>query len=143
LGTFRKLVFLSFFALPFINSPATASNLGHFAGEFIFVINTNVDCFQDFSNSPPQLMALRKLLPSNLYESVENKKITALLLTLFLGPFGAHRLYLGTDPLVPIIYTLTLGGGLGIVPLIDFGLLLFSKDLSQFENNNQFFMWGD
>lgn len=36
-----------------------------------------------------------------------------------LWPFGVHRLYLGTEAKIPVIYTLTLGGGIGILPLID------------------------
>jgi len=58
-----------------------------------------------------------------------------------LGPFGGHRLYLGTNEKVPIIYTLTLGGGLGLLPLIDLIHIIFTKDLSKFEKSERVFMW--
>ncbi len=72
----------------------------------------------------------------------ENPKIVAALLALALGPFGVHRMYLGTELRVPVFYTLTLGGGLGILPLIDFFYILMSKNQEQFKDNGKVFMWG-
>lgn len=72
----------------------------------------------------------------------ENPRVIAALLTLALGPFGVHRMYLGTDTKVPVFYTLTLGGGLGILPVIDLLHILLTKDLSQFYNHPGVFMWG-
>ena len=66
----------------------------------------------------------------------ENKKLTAVLLAVALGTFGVHRLYLGTKPIVPVVYTLTLGGGFGILPLTDIIAILVTPDISRFENNN-------
>ena len=77
-----------------------------------------------------------------LNERKENTRLVATILTLTLGPFGAHRLYLGTEAIVPIFYTVTLGGGLGILPVIDLFHILFTKDLSRYYNNGQVFMWG-
>jgi TM2 domain-containing membrane protein YozV len=71
----------------------------------------------------------------------ENTRLVAAILTLTLGPFGAHRLYLGTDAIVPVFYTVTLGGGLGILPVIDLFHILLSKDLSKYYNNSKVFMW--
>lgn len=71
----------------------------------------------------------------------ENKKIVATSLAVALGPFGAHRLYLGTEPKVPIVYTLTLGGFM-ILPLVDIGHILFTKNISPYENNPHIIMWG-
>ena len=76
-------------------------------------------------------------------EDVAGKnKATAIVLTLLTGPLGGHRLYLGTKPIVPIVYTLTLGGGVGILPFIDLIVICFSKDISRFENNDKIFMWA-
>lgn len=72
-----------------------------------------------------------------------HKKLKAALLALALGHFGAHRIYLSTNPRIPAAYTLTLGGGLGILPLIDFFNIVFTKDISKFQNNSRFFMWQD
>ncbi|MFN3918383.1 MAG: TM2 domain-containing protein [Flavobacteriales bacterium] len=70
----------------------------------------------------------------------ENEKLIAAGLTVALGPFGAHRLYLGTKPHVPIIYTLTLGG-FAIIPLVDMGHILFSKDITPYKDNPKVIMW--
>lgn len=72
----------------------------------------------------------------------ENPRWVAAMLTVGLGLFGVHRMYLGTDMKVPIIYVLTLGGGLGVLPMIDLLTILFTKDLEQFMNNDKVFMWA-
>lgn len=69
------------------------------------------------------------------------KKLPAAIITVFLGPFGGHRIYLGTDVKVPIIYTLTLGGGFGILPLCDLVAILISKDLNEYAENSKIVMW--
>jgi len=61
-------------------------------------------------------------------------------LDLSLGIFGVHRLYLGTEPQVPVMYTLTLGGG-GMLVLADLGLILFSKNIENYANSPHIFMW--
>lgn len=71
----------------------------------------------------------------------ENERLIAIVLAIALGPFGGHRLYLGTLPQVPVVYTLTLGGGFGILPLIDIFHLLFTKDLAPYRYNGNVFMW--
>ena len=72
------------------------------------------------------------------------KKIFATLLA-FPVPFGIiglHRIYLGTKPYVPLVYIATLGGAAGIVPFIDFIVLLLEKDISKYENNPNIIMWA-
>jgi TM2 domain-containing membrane protein YozV len=71
------------------------------------------------------------------------KKVTAVLLTIALGPFGVHRLYLGTDAKVPVIYTLTLGGGLGVLPLLDIIAIISSPSLEDYMNNTKVVMWAE
>jgi len=70
------------------------------------------------------------------------KKLKAVLLAIFLGHFGVHRIYLGTSPNVPVVYSLTLGGGFGLLPLCDIIAILTSKDLDNYTNNDQVFMWS-
>jgi TM2 domain-containing membrane protein YozV len=72
----------------------------------------------------------------------EPQRLVAAVLALTLGPFGGHRLYLGTDVKVPLVYGLTFGG-FGILVLIDIGEILFTKDLSAYRSNNKVFMWSD
>lgn len=71
----------------------------------------------------------------------EPKRGIAIALTVLLGPLGGHRLYLGTDPKVPVLYTVTLGGGLGVLPLIDLAHLIVKGELSPYINNGKVFMW--
>ena len=71
------------------------------------------------------------------------KKLKAVLLAIFLGHFGVHRIYLGTNANVPVVYSLTLGGGLGLLPLLDVIAMLSTKDFNQFSNNNKVFMWSN
>ncbi|HMQ75612.1 MAG TPA: TM2 domain-containing protein [Flavobacteriales bacterium] len=71
----------------------------------------------------------------------EPERLVASVLAIGLGTFGAHRIYLGTRPGVPIIYGITFGG-FGVLPLLDLGHLLFTKDLGPYRNNRQVFMWA-
>jgi TM2 domain-containing membrane protein YozV len=70
-----------------------------------------------------------------------NEKLEASLLAITLGAFGVHRLYLGTKPVVPVFYCLTLGGGFYILTLIDVGVIVFSKDLEKYKDNDKIVMW--
>jgi TM2 domain-containing membrane protein YozV len=69
-------------------------------------------------------------------------KVTAVALAVTLGVFGIHRLYLGTKPNVPIVYTLTLGGGFFLLPLIDIIYIIAAKDINQLKNNDYIFIWN-
>ena len=73
---------------------------------------------------------------------VKFKRGKAILFTVFTGLFGGHRIYFGTHHRTPIIYSVTLGG-LGILPLVDLVNIIFTKDLSKFDNKTQIIMWGD
>ena len=57
------------------------------------------------------------------------------------GFVGAHRVVLGTKPWVPVVYAATLGGGFGLLPLIDFFVILFYKEKDKYNNNPNLFMW--
>lgn len=78
--------------------------------------------------------------------STDPQKRKRLVCSLFAFPFpcgfvGAHRVMLGTSPWVPVVYVATFGGCFGLLPLIDFCFITFSKDISPFENNPHIFMW--
>lgn len=77
--------------------------------------------------------------------SRENVKIIAAVLA-FPFPFGMiglHRIYLGTKPWVPIVYVCSLGGCFGVLPFIDFVVILLQDEegLKQYQNNDKVFMW--
>lgn len=69
------------------------------------------------------------------------RRLVAALLCVALGPFGMHRLYLGTQPRVAAAYTITLGGGIGLVPLIDLFHIVFDPNLYKYKDNDKFLMW--
>ncbi len=81
-----------------------------------------------------------KILLQKLKTNQINKG-TALLILLLTGPLGGHRVYLGTSIYVPLVYTLTIGGGFGLLPIIDAFAIIFTSDLSKFINNDKIIMW--
>ena len=67
----------------------------------------------------------------------------ALVLDFFLGGLGIHRLYLGTATMTWVGYILSCGGIFGIVPFVDFiVLIVHNDDISQYIDNTRYFMWG-
>lgn len=67
------------------------------------------------------------------------------ILCFFLGGFGVHRHYMGTRPGMWAIYTFTFGGIFGIVPFVDWVMLLIGlvdDDISQYCGNTKFLMWA-
>jgi hypothetical protein len=81
------------------------------------------------------------LLVDSTTTAVKFKRGKAILFTVFTGFLGGHRIYLGTHQRTPVLYSITLGG-LGILPLIDLVNIIFTKDLSKFEDIPQIIMWG-
>ncbi|MDG2332294.1 MAG: TM2 domain-containing protein [Flavobacteriales bacterium] len=70
----------------------------------------------------------------------KTRKGIAALFAVTLGPFGVHRMYLGTSEMVPLFYSLTLGG-LMILPFVDLCCILFTKDIEVYKNNHKVIMW--
>jgi len=87
-----------------------------------------------------KLWALQKATDAKL---IKKEKAIAVALAITLGPFGEHRLYLGTEAKVPVIYTLTLGGGLGILPLCDIIAIIATKNLEDYKNSSKVIMWAE
>ena len=54
-----------------------------------------------------------------------------------------HRIYLGSKPYVPLAYIASLGGEIGIIPFIDFIVLLTTKDIKKYQDNPNLIMWQD
>jgi TM2 domain-containing membrane protein YozV len=68
----------------------------------------------------------------------------AFALAFIVGQLGIHRFYLGTATMTGIGYILTCGGIFGIVPFVDWIVLLVGAiqgDVSKYEDNTKFFMW--
>ena len=85
-------------------------------------------------------------VPSNgVLSTSHNNPVGAFLLCTFLGGFGIHRHYLGTSKGMWAVYTFTFGGIFGVVPLIDWVMLivgLVDDDVTPYLNNSKFFMWA-
>jgi TM2 domain-containing membrane protein YozV len=69
-------------------------------------------------------------------------KLIAALLAFPLGVFGFHRMYLGTSSATPLLYIATLGGLFGVLPFIDFVLIVLCKDINVYAHNPHTFMWS-
>jgi hypothetical protein len=113
-----------------------------------FILNNEANKLVVLLVDKPVKPKLKQLLVKSLqskinYNDQRKVKITASILALTLGPFGVHRLYLGTSPLVPVVYVATVGGAIGILPFIDFVVIVFSKDLTPYINNDRIFMWAN
>ncbi len=87
-----------------------------------------------------------QFITTNLIKTDANQDKKRFVSALFAFPFpfgfmGAHRVMLGTKPWIPVVYVATFGGCFGLLPLIDFCVITFSKNLEQYENNPRLFMW--
>lgn len=79
---------------------------------------------------------------TSAFASSDKSAPVALLLDFFLGGLGVHRFYLGTEVLTGIGYILTCGGFFGVMPLIDFVVIIINiEDISKYVDNPKFFMW--
>jgi TM2 domain-containing membrane protein YozV len=139
----RQFTIIFLFLLLGYSPKARASQNIYFtdsAGLVVDSCNYDEACVEEFTlenNRPnPILQILKK-------RQKKNKKIIAAVLA-FPFPFGIvglHRIYLGTSPHVPIVYIGTFGGVLGILPFIDFCVIVLDKDFDRYMNNNRIFMW--
>ncbi|MGB5989131.1 MAG: TM2 domain-containing protein [Marinifilaceae bacterium] len=92
-----------------------------------------------------QSLNLDNSFAASKFSSAKSEKtfVAALLLDIFLGGFGVHRFYLGTEILTGVGYILTCGGIFGIIPLIDMIVLIVDNDdISKYVDNSKFFMWS-
>ena len=81
-------------------------------------------------------------IPTSMVAPKEKDAVVAIVLDFFLGGLGIHRFYLGTKTMTGIGYILTCGGIFGVVPLIDFIVLIIdNQDISPYIDNPKFFMW--
>ncbi len=90
-------------------------------------------------NSDPAMASAMAFAPPR---GKQKDPVVALLLDFFFGGLGVHRFYLGTKTMTGIGYILTCGGIFGIVPLVDFIMLIVNfDDISDYVDNPAFFMW--
>lgn len=100
------------------------------------VLTENTSSGNELQRPHPILKALR--------EPVKKNKKLACAIMAFPFPFGIvglHRIYMGTSPYVPVVYIASLGGVFGILPLIDFIVILSKPNPEEFFGNRKVFMW--
>ena len=111
---------------------------------FLLILSTGVFASNDIVIPSIQKKSFNLLISKGIdtNANLNKTKIIAVVLAVTLGVFGVHRLYLGTKPIVPITYTITLGGGMAILPIIDIFYIISAKDINQITNNDFVFMWN-
>lgn len=116
----------------------------------LFLKGSSIDSLTNTEFLSDENLALEKIpsRPSPLLKSFrvkqrKGKKVIATLLAFPLpfGIVGLHRIYLGSAPYVPVVYIATLGGVFGVLPFIDFCVLLAAKKTDPYINNDKIFMW--
>lgn len=101
--------------------------------EFEYISADEFEC--NFKPHP-----LRFLFKKNI--STRQRMLAAFLAFPFpFGIVGLHRIYMGTKPHVPVIYIATFGGAFGVLPFIDFCILVLDKKPERYFNNPRLFMW--
>jgi TM2 domain-containing membrane protein YozV len=136
----RQMRLLKITAFTFFLIIANANNFFCFGSQAYIVIQN--DSALQFTLFDSELRP-NPILSTFRVKQKKNKKITAALLA-FPFPFGIvglHRIYLGTAPHVPVVYIGTLGGALGILPFIDFCVLMLDKDIETYIENKNVLMW--
>lgn len=139
------LIFFCFFLLQKFSSAHTIT--GHnFVVLRVSELNTSLLLESVLESSDIKESARPNPLLKRFRDKQKNtKKITAAILAFPLpfGIVGLHRIYMGCAPYVPVVYIASLGGAFGLLPLIDFCVILRDKTTEEFNNNKKVFMWVD
>ena len=130
-----------FFLLLFVTLLKPVAAKTNVTGKHTVIILEQNEPFLEDSVRLSGAEKLKIKIITKIKEKVGVNKGTALLILLLTGPLGGHRIYLGTSMYVPIAYTLTIGGGFGVLPLIDAFVIIFTDDLSKYINNDKVIMW--
>lgn len=87
---------------------------------------------------------LNSVLNASSVQATDPNPWVAFALAWVVGAFGIHRVYLGGKGMLIVLYIITCFGIFGVVPLVDWIVLLvgaINGDISQYVNNDSFFMW--
>lgn len=86
----------------------------------------------------------RSLSDTTINPQLKKDPVLAWLISFPVGVLGLHRAYLGTSARTVFLYIVTAGGFFGIVPMVDWILLMKgiqNNDISKYEGNRKFIMW--
>lgn len=131
-----------FFSLIAVLAIAVSANAANYT-----VDDDAIDALIEASSevSPLELMPMASVPAAASLSSGNSNPVAAFLICTFLGGFGVHRHYMGTRPWMWAIYTFTCGGIFGIIPLVDWVMLLVGlvdDDISDYCGNTKFIMWA-
>jgi len=134
-----KRLLLSLIAILAIAVSANAGNYKVDDGAIDALIEASAEI------SPLEFMPAAAVPAAASFASGSPSPVVSFLLCTFLGGIGIHRHYMGTRPWMWAIYFVTVGGIFGIVPLVDWIMLLIGlvdDDISPYVGNTRFFMWA-
>jgi TM2 domain-containing membrane protein YozV len=138
-----KLIFVFFFFLLLLSYQSKAINKGNHLFQGVNkTLNETVSPKAIYEIEQAEMGMISVLARPEGENTVIRKKAIAISLAITLGVFGVHRLYLGTTTKVPIIYTLTLGGGFGVLVVSDIIAIIATKELKPYSGNSNVFMWA-
>ncbi|MDA3820362.1 MAG: TM2 domain-containing protein [Candidatus Delongbacteria bacterium] len=128
----KQLCFFILLLMAAMIKPADATNISSYTGTPDFEMTDTI-----------RFGHYRILIHHNdtTTEQKKRSKLIAIAADLLAGPLGGHRIYLGTKPWIPVVYAVTLGGGIGVLPVIDLFAIIFVSDLKKYTDNPQIFMW--
>jgi TM2 domain-containing membrane protein YozV len=134
----KKILFTSVFLL----CTAVVSFSGNYRIDNVAVDNLFDNALEV---SISEMVTLSSTTAANMATFESKDPVVATIVCFFVGGFGVHRHYLGTKGSMWAIYTFTCGGIFGVVPLVDFFVLIadgiVKENISKYENNESFFMW--
>ena len=134
-----KRLFFSLIAVLAIAFSANAANYTVDDSAIDALIEASVEV------SPLELMPEAAVPAAASLVSGSAEPVASFLLCTFLGGFGVHRHYMGTRPWMWAIYVFTGFGIFGIVPLVDWVMLLIGlvdDNIGQYCGNTRFIMWA-
>jgi TM2 domain-containing membrane protein YozV len=114
---------------------------------FCFTASFKTEARSITNSVPGKVIFLKQYSVTNkpADDTVKTKKsrlVAALLAFPFpCGVFGLHRAYLHSAGGMPLVYVATIGGGFGILPFIDFVLIVLNRDVNHYAYNTRLFMW--
>ena len=133
----------------FVLLAVVAMNLHSFAGNYkenVQEIDALIASSEDVSiNEIYSLPTASSAMNTNATISSADPWVAFAICTV-IGGLGIHRHYLGTKPAMWAIYLFTCGGIFGVVPTVDWIVLLIgaiNEDIGKFVGNQQFFMWAN
>lgn len=119
----------------------TAGFASQAASSSYFVDDSKIETVLESSETITISTADLQFDQSVLKTNAGDDQIIAVILDFFLGGLAIHRVYLGGRPGLVLIYFFTCGGIFGIVPLVDFFVMLLG-DFDAYIGNDKFIVWA-